>query len=354
MDLALNVLCALCTICNGNGPTEASRTLGVLGLPNDTTMETREFGATEDGTAPVIPSIHEDAMCENLHQEARLSVYVNKFVLWEQSQQEESNFKLQDKDCPEMDVSFDTGWNQRGQMRDSPSSHSFGCGKHMQLPVEGEALSGISSVCTAWTKQKEQKKAPLDSPTPDHHCVKNCKGSPGARMETKAVVTIVSKLFQKHQVKVQVICVDDDASTQSAPRWSNADCLKNHNTTALPQVKTATGNKKNSHSSCICSPCKRKGHATLKGKKHICNLNHTHCDPNRPLLAMAEVTSAATAAAMPQAGSDNDTEAEDMDAVDSVPFTDDLPNFEFKTDEFHDLGASDQDDNESEMPTGIL
>jgi hypothetical protein len=40
-DYALNVLYVLGFISNGNGPIEAGRLLGILGLPNDTTMATQ-------------------------------------------------------------------------------------------------------------------------------------------------------------------------------------------------------------------------------------------------------------------------------------------------------------------------
>jgi hypothetical protein len=50
-DFAVNVLYVLGFISMGDGPTEAARLLGLLGLPNDTTMESRSFGIIEERIA---------------------------------------------------------------------------------------------------------------------------------------------------------------------------------------------------------------------------------------------------------------------------------------------------------------
>lgn len=49
-DFALNCQCVLSVTCNGDGPTEAGRMLGLLGLPNDTTMDSGSFGVRKDGS----------------------------------------------------------------------------------------------------------------------------------------------------------------------------------------------------------------------------------------------------------------------------------------------------------------
>jgi predicted RNA-binding Zn-ribbon protein involved in translation (DUF1610 family) len=53
-DYALNVLYVLGFISVGDAHTEAGRLLGLLGLPNDTTMMNRSFGITEERLGPFI------------------------------------------------------------------------------------------------------------------------------------------------------------------------------------------------------------------------------------------------------------------------------------------------------------
>jgi hypothetical protein len=53
-DYAINILYVLGFIVSGDGPREACRLLGLLGLRNDTTMETRSFATIEERIAPVI------------------------------------------------------------------------------------------------------------------------------------------------------------------------------------------------------------------------------------------------------------------------------------------------------------
>ena len=46
-DYAVNVLYVLSFLASGDGGTEAAKLLGLLGLPNDTTMESRSFSIIE-------------------------------------------------------------------------------------------------------------------------------------------------------------------------------------------------------------------------------------------------------------------------------------------------------------------
>ena len=56
-DYAINILYVLGFISCGDGCTEAARLLGLLGLPNDTTMETRSFGIIEDRICKHVHSV---------------------------------------------------------------------------------------------------------------------------------------------------------------------------------------------------------------------------------------------------------------------------------------------------------
>jgi len=56
-------------ICNGDGSTETAKTLGLLGLPNDTTMEGRSFHIIEEQIGPIIRALADEIMLENLTEE---------------------------------------------------------------------------------------------------------------------------------------------------------------------------------------------------------------------------------------------------------------------------------------------
>jgi hypothetical protein len=51
-DYSLNVLYVLAFITCGDGGAEAAKLLGLLGLANDTTMETRSFQIIEERIGP--------------------------------------------------------------------------------------------------------------------------------------------------------------------------------------------------------------------------------------------------------------------------------------------------------------
>jgi hypothetical protein len=87
-------------ISNGSGSVEAGRLLGLLGLPNDTTMETRSFGTIEERIAPHIWQLYQDILAENLEAEVKASNSLEKFTLWKESKNLASNFTLQKADYP--------------------------------------------------------------------------------------------------------------------------------------------------------------------------------------------------------------------------------------------------------------
>jgi hypothetical protein len=66
-DYALNVLYVF-----GEGPTEAGRLLGLLGLPtNDTTMESHSFGIVEEKIGPVLRGLCKEIIRENIIEESQ-------------------------------------------------------------------------------------------------------------------------------------------------------------------------------------------------------------------------------------------------------------------------------------------
>ena len=70
-DHAINVLYVLVTIFNGAGCTEASKVLGFLSLPNDTTMDSSTFATIEERIAPVIKELNDEIVHENLVKEVK-------------------------------------------------------------------------------------------------------------------------------------------------------------------------------------------------------------------------------------------------------------------------------------------
>lgn len=65
-DFAVNVLFVVGFLSCGDGGAEAARMLGLLGLPNDTTMETRSFPLIEERIGPAIRVLGEEIIHENL------------------------------------------------------------------------------------------------------------------------------------------------------------------------------------------------------------------------------------------------------------------------------------------------
>jgi hypothetical protein len=82
-DYAINILYVLGFISYGDGGTEAARILGLLGLPNDTTMQSRSFAIIEDRISSKVQDLTRDLLRENLIEEVRRSTRcANDFDLW--------------------------------------------------------------------------------------------------------------------------------------------------------------------------------------------------------------------------------------------------------------------------------
>jgi hypothetical protein len=76
-DYAVNVLFVLGFMSMGDGGVEAAKLLGLLGLPNDTTMETRSFGIIETRIGPTIQKLCDEIVMENLTEEVRMTMLQN-------------------------------------------------------------------------------------------------------------------------------------------------------------------------------------------------------------------------------------------------------------------------------------
>jgi hypothetical protein len=71
-DYAINVLYVIAFLTCGDGSKEAARVLGLLGLPNDITMESRSFGIIEERIGPTLQSVAEEILLDTLTEEVRL------------------------------------------------------------------------------------------------------------------------------------------------------------------------------------------------------------------------------------------------------------------------------------------
>ena len=107
----------------GGGPTEAGKVLGMLGLPNDTTMEAKSFTAIEERINKYIVELTDEILFENIEAEVTATVPEDATV-----QEWKASFDgncPDSKECPKVDVSYDMGWQQKGSghRHNSPSGH---------------------------------------------------------------------------------------------------------------------------------------------------------------------------------------------------------------------------------------
>jgi len=108
IDYAANVLCVLSFISCGDWGTEAGHVLGLLGLPNKTTMGPKSFATVEASIGLIIQQLANDVVYKrNLVEEVRLCLgdKVNNdgallFDLWQQG-------NLPDDQWPEITCSGD-------------------------------------------------------------------------------------------------------------------------------------------------------------------------------------------------------------------------------------------------------
>jgi hypothetical protein len=256
--------------------------LGLLGLPNDTTMETRSFQLIEERIAPRMKKLQDDILLENLIDEVKESLDAIDFALWKESIKEGATFVLPLDKYPKIKVSYDMGWQQRssGHKYASPSGHALLVGGVSRKPVALVIKSKICNFCTTWNK----KPNPDGLPVPDHYCLKNHDGTSGA-MEPVACLEMVVDLYRTHKVLVDWICCDNDASTRAIMRWSNEDYMKNNNTTEPPRVFVTRGPNKGVKMQ--ARPNKGKLPGDIPEPTFVADPNHRRKGLNGELVALA-------------------------------------------------------------------
>jgi hypothetical protein len=63
-------------------------------------------------------------------------------------------------------------------------------------------------------------------------------------MEAQACLQMTIEMFDKYNVILKGIVIDDDSSTKSMLRWSNKDWMLNNNTNRRPKILITKGDKK--------------------------------------------------------------------------------------------------------------
>jgi hypothetical protein len=120
-DYAINVLYILGFISMGDGPSKGGRLLGLLGLPNDTTMESRSFGTIEERIGPAICELYTKIIQETMIEEARLLMEESEhhhvdldFKVWKDSLTDPT-LVMHPARMPKIDCSYyDMAWQQKG------------------------------------------------------------------------------------------------------------------------------------------------------------------------------------------------------------------------------------------------
>jgi hypothetical protein len=201
-DYAVNALYVLGFISMGDGCTEAGRLLGFLGLPNDTTMESRSFAIIEQRLGPVIKDLCQNTIRNNLIEEVRLTMEASPihtladFEAWKASLTNDT-VPPEFKTPALIDGSFDMAWQQKGSGHkyDSQSGHGAVVGNLTRKVVALSIKCKICNVCTAFRKKIPDVLVDV----PPHECWKNHTGTSGA-MEAASCLELVVSLFNDSNV----------------------------------------------------------------------------------------------------------------------------------------------------------
>jgi hypothetical protein len=134
-------------------------------------------------------------------------------------------------------VSYDMGWQKASKTYDSLSGQGLCIGFRTKRVVAVQNYSKVCSICY------KHSKAMSKSGTPDvavrvHACPRNHDGS-SKGMEAKAALACVTKVWSRSETSafIDIICIDDDASTRAYLSHSFADLDENN----LPRPTTKAG-----------------------------------------------------------------------------------------------------------------
>jgi len=238
-DYSINIMHVLGFLASGDGGAKAGRTLGMLGLPNSTTMEKRSFTIIEQRLAPTRQQLGKKILLENLDEEVEI-YYGGEvdadgnllFDLWKDK-------TLPQALWPTLMVSTDMGWQKRSSGRNcfSLSGHALFVAMLTRKPIALATKHKVCRHCKMWYTRHT-----VDEQVPEHECVVNHTGSSGS-MEAKAVLDMHVQLFEESQVIVETFVTDDDSTIKAKLKWSNADHMLNHNTQIKPTIINSKGNE---------------------------------------------------------------------------------------------------------------
>jgi hypothetical protein len=235
-DYAANVLFVLGFLSVGDGGREAQRLLGLLDLPNLTSMESKTFMRIEKEIAPVIIELAENVLRDNLIAEVEASPedHPDGFDLekWKKALLEGDDTNYPEKLYPMVRAGTDMGWQQRRGAQDSLSGHAFLFGAHTRLPLWWNIRQKGCRICS---KHKDVESIPV------HDCQINHDGS-SKSMEPRAVVEMVTVMFDKFKCGIRYLITDDDSTMKANCRWSNEDYKKEYGD--YPRVPDKEGRMK--------------------------------------------------------------------------------------------------------------
>jgi len=243
-DYAINMLYILGFMCSGDGGKEAERLLGLLGLPNSTTMEKRSFGIITRQISQPILDLADEILLENLT--IAVQEYYDKsyeddgeserlFGLWKQAIQDPEADILPRQHYPKLNMSADMGWQRRsnGNSYNSNSGHAVLVEQTTRHPVIRSIKSKLCATCQGQKRSGKMK---------EHTCFINHDGAASA-MEPQAVLEMVVRLFDKFKVETAHVIADDDSSMKAKLKYSNDDYMAMNNLDKPPMVVNKNGNE---------------------------------------------------------------------------------------------------------------
>ncbi len=120
-------------------------------------------------------------------------------------------------------VSYDMGWQKASKTYDSLSGQGLMIGYRTKRVVAVQNYSKVCNICQKHSKAMEKNETP-DVAVREHKCPRNHEGS-SKGMEAKAALECVNRVWSESDTRafIDIICIDDDASTRAYLSHSFAD-----------------------------------------------------------------------------------------------------------------------------------
>jgi hypothetical protein len=135
-------------------------------------------------------------------------------------------------------VSYDMEWQKASKTYDSLSGQGLMIGYRTKRVVAVQNYSKVCNICQRHSKAMETYYETPDIPVREHNCPKNHEGS-SKGMEAKAALECVNRVWSQSEMRafIEIICIDDDASTRAYLSHSFADLYE----LLLPRPTTKGG-----------------------------------------------------------------------------------------------------------------